>query len=185
MPPAWAPTLAQTGALLSPVRAVAAWPWWRARCIQSAAGVSLFPIRAAAPPWAGPLCVRPSANRTAFCRLAPWGSVSWHIFTNSRKTCSYGRKPQRPWLRRFCRWVFECAGAGDEGAGALLWQTAADIAQLIEALSAKGAPGIALAGGMSEPIRPWLPESVWAPVGCGQTRPITWRPDAGRLEVDP
>ncbi len=60
----------------------------------------------------------------------------------------------------FAPWVFDGAGGGDAGAITLLRQTAADIAQLIEALAAKGAPGIALAGGLSEPIRPWLPERV-------------------------
>jgi len=64
----------------------------------------------------------------------------------------------------FVPWVFECAGDGDDAAAALLGQTAEDIAQLIEALAAKGAPGIvlgiALLGGLSGPIRPWLPDRV-------------------------
>ena len=84
----------------------------------------------------------------------------------------------------FARWVFECAGAGDEGAGALLWQTAADIAQLIEALSAKGAPGIALAGGMSEPIRPWLPESVGHLLVAAKHDPLHGALMLAGLEVD-
>ncbi|MDA1098868.1 MAG: N-acetylglucosamine kinase [Proteobacteria bacterium] len=61
----------------------------------------------------------------------------------------------------FAPWVFDTAGdgdAGDAGARTLVRQTAAEIAQLIAALGAKGAPGIALTGGLAGPIRPWLPE---------------------------
>lgn len=85
----------------------------------------------------------------------------------------------------FAPWVFECAGAGDEGAGALLQQTAADIAQLTKALSAKGAPGIALAGGMSEPIRPWLPESALALLVAAKHDPLHGALMLARSEVDP
>jgi glucosamine kinase len=64
----------------------------------------------------------------------------------------------------FAPWVFEAAEAEDQAAAALLRQTAEDIAQLIATLAAKGAPGIplgiALVGGLSAPIRPWLPEHV-------------------------
>lgn len=60
----------------------------------------------------------------------------------------------------FAPWVLAGAGDGDQVAVKLVRRTAEDIAQLIAALRAKGAPGIALAGGLSEPIQPWLPDSV-------------------------
>ncbi len=60
----------------------------------------------------------------------------------------------------FVPWVFEGADRGEADAMALLGRTAADIVQLIEALTAKGAPSVALVGGLSEPIRPWLPDRV-------------------------
>ncbi len=61
---------------------------------------------------------------------------------------------------QFARWVFDGAGNSDAVAMALLRQTAAEIGQLITALAAKGAPGIALAGGLAEAIWPWLPEQA-------------------------
>ena len=60
----------------------------------------------------------------------------------------------------FVPWVFPAAEENEGGAMALLGRTAADIAQLVEALVAKGAPAVALVGGLSEPILPWLPDRV-------------------------
>ena len=60
----------------------------------------------------------------------------------------------------FVPWVFAGAGEGDDGAAKLLRQTGEEIGQLIMALAAKGASNIVLAGGLAEPIRPWLPETV-------------------------
>ena len=85
----------------------------------------------------------------------------------------------------FAPWVFDCAGAGDEGAAALLRQTAEDIAQLIEALSAKGAPGIALAGGLAEPIRPWLPERALPLLTAARHGPLHGALMLARSEAGP
>jgi glucosamine kinase len=60
----------------------------------------------------------------------------------------------------FVPWIFEAAAQNESGAMALLGRTAADIAQLVETIAGKGAPGVALIGGLSEPILPWLPERV-------------------------
>ncbi len=60
----------------------------------------------------------------------------------------------------FAPWVFEGAENSEGGAMALLGRTAAEIAQLVEALAAKSASSVALVGGLSGPIRPWLPDRV-------------------------
>ncbi|MBV40407.1 MAG: N-acetylglucosamine kinase [Rhodospirillaceae bacterium] len=60
----------------------------------------------------------------------------------------------------FAPWVFAAADDNEGSAMALLGRTAADIARLVEALIAKGAPGVALVGGLSKPILPWLPDQI-------------------------
>ncbi|MBT3331657.1 MAG: N-acetylglucosamine kinase [Rhodospirillaceae bacterium] len=56
--------------------------------------------------------------------------------------------------------VFEQAQAQDDTAIALVRQTAIEVAELIEALAAKGAPEITLVGGLAGSIDPWLPDRV-------------------------
>jgi glucosamine kinase len=56
--------------------------------------------------------------------------------------------------------VFDHAQAGDTTARELLHETAEDICLLVEALIAKGAPNVALVGGLAKPMQPWLPERI-------------------------
>lgn len=56
--------------------------------------------------------------------------------------------------------VFDQAQVGDTAARDLLHETAEDICLLVEALVAKGAPNVALVGGLTDPIQPWLPERI-------------------------
>ncbi|MEZ5591418.1 MAG: BadF/BadG/BcrA/BcrD ATPase family protein [Gammaproteobacteria bacterium] len=56
--------------------------------------------------------------------------------------------------------VFEYAAQDDPLALALLQETASDATLLIEALRQRGAPNIALLGGLAEPLRPYLPKAI-------------------------
>ncbi len=56
--------------------------------------------------------------------------------------------------------IIEHAQAGDAVARDLLHETGTDICLLVEALRAKGAPNVALVGGLAGPIQPWLPERI-------------------------
>ncbi len=56
--------------------------------------------------------------------------------------------------------VVHHANACDARAVALMQQAAEQIAEIAEALRKRGAPEVALVGGLSEIIRPWLPERV-------------------------
>lgn len=56
--------------------------------------------------------------------------------------------------------IFEYAQAGDAVARGLLHDTGEHVCLLVEALIAKGAPNVALVGGLAGPIQPWLPERI-------------------------
>lgn len=58
--------------------------------------------------------------------------------------------------------VFDYARQGDTLARALLEKLAAEAALLIRALYARGAPRVALLGGLAGPLRPYLPPDVTA-----------------------
>lgn len=61
---------------------------------------------------------------------------------------------------KFVPVIIDHAQAGDGVARGLLHETAEDICLLVEALLAKGAPNVALVGGLVGPIQPWLPERI-------------------------
>jgi glucosamine kinase len=79
-----------------------------------------------------------------------------------------GREPITEWARlagpldfaRFAPLVFEHARAGDALGRALVSEAAGEIARIVERLRAAGAPAVALLGGLAEPLRPWLPDSL-------------------------
>lgn len=56
--------------------------------------------------------------------------------------------------------VVHHAAAGEAGATALMQQAASQIADLAAALVKKGAPKVALVGGLAEVMRAWLPERI-------------------------
>lgn len=58
--------------------------------------------------------------------------------------------------------ALEHAARGDVLAGAIVEATAGDVAKLIRALRAAGAPNVALVGGLAGPITPWLPAEARA-----------------------
>ncbi|XOV51427.1 BadF/BadG/BcrA/BcrD ATPase family protein [Pantoea sp. App145] len=58
--------------------------------------------------------------------------------------------------------VFAAAQAGDEHGTALIAQTAADIAQMVQPLLARSHGKLALMGGLATPIQPWLPADIAA-----------------------
>jgi len=58
--------------------------------------------------------------------------------------------------------VFAAAHAGDVHGAALVQQTAADIAQMIQPLLARSHGKLALMGGLAAPIQPWLPADIAA-----------------------
>jgi glucosamine kinase len=58
--------------------------------------------------------------------------------------------------------VFAAAQAGDVHGTALVEQTAADIAQMVQPLLARSHGKLALMGGLATPIQPWLPAEIAA-----------------------
>jgi glucosamine kinase len=62
----------------------------------------------------------------------------------------------------FAPLALEHAGRGDVLARAIVEATAEDVAKLIRALRAAGAPSVALVGGLAGPIAPWLPADARA-----------------------
>jgi glucosamine kinase len=58
--------------------------------------------------------------------------------------------------------VVQHAGAGDPAARRLMQQAGAQIAELVEALLAKGAPQVALIGGLAEATKQYMPEATAA-----------------------
>jgi glucosamine kinase len=62
----------------------------------------------------------------------------------------------------FAPLAFEHAACGDALARAIVEATAEDVAKLIRALRAAGAPSVALVGGLAGPIAPWLPDDARA-----------------------
>ncbi len=61
---------------------------------------------------------------------------------------------------KFVPVIIEHAQAGDPVSRDLLHETGEDVCLLVEALAAKGAPNVALVGGLAGPIQPWLPERI-------------------------
>lgn len=61
---------------------------------------------------------------------------------------------------KFVPVVIDHARAGDAVARDLLHETGEDVGLLVEALLAKGAPNVALVGGLAGPLQPWLPERI-------------------------
>ena len=57
----------------------------------------------------------------------------------------------------FAPLALEHAGRGDALAREIVEAAAGDVARLIRALRAAGAPSVALVGGLAGPIAPWLP----------------------------
>jgi len=74
----------------------------------------------------------------------PLVAIQWAI---SAKPAGYGA---------FAPLVFERAGAGDETALAIVRAAARAVDALIRAAQAFGAERVALVGGLSEPLRPYL-----------------------------
>lgn len=58
--------------------------------------------------------------------------------------------------------VFAAAQQGDEHGKALVQQAAADIVQMVQPLLARSHGKLALMGGLSSPIQPWLPADIVA-----------------------
>jgi glucosamine kinase len=58
--------------------------------------------------------------------------------------------------------VTQHAASGDPAAVRLMRQSAAQIAELVEALLKKGAPQVALVGGLAEPLKAYMPADVAA-----------------------
>ncbi len=73
------------------------------------------------------------------------------IWAESAKPRDYGQ---------FAPVVIEQADAGDRTALDLVAQTAADVERLAETLLAKGAPKISIAGGLAEPLTPYLSDDL-------------------------
>lgn len=61
---------------------------------------------------------------------------------------------------RFSPQIFAAATAGDRHGLELVKEAAAGVAQMVEALIARGAETIALIGGLARPVTPYLPESL-------------------------
>ena len=61
---------------------------------------------------------------------------------------------------KFVPVIIDHAQAGDAAARGLLHETGEHVCLLVEALMAKGAPNVALVGGLAGPIQPWLPERI-------------------------
>ena len=61
---------------------------------------------------------------------------------------------------RFSPSIFAAAATGDRHAIELIEGTAAGVVMMVEALVARGAPSIALIGGLARPIAPYLPQTV-------------------------
>lgn len=61
---------------------------------------------------------------------------------------------------RFSPRIFAAAAAGDRHGIELVDEAAAGVAQMMEALLARGAPSIALIGGLARPVTPYLPEKL-------------------------
>jgi glucosamine kinase len=90
----------------------------------------------------------------------------------------FERDPERvvPWaaearaadFARLAPLVLEHAERRDPLAMALLAETAAHVARMVERLLAAGAPAVALMGGLAEPIAPWLPPPVRARLAAAE-----------------
>lgn len=74
---------------------------------------------------------------------------------------------------KFVPVIIEHAQTGDSVARDLLHESGTDICLLVEALLAKGAPNVALVGGLAGPIQPWLPERI---------RPLLVKPKGDPLD---
>ncbi|MGE4249383.1 MAG: BadF/BadG/BcrA/BcrD ATPase family protein [Parvibaculaceae bacterium] len=61
---------------------------------------------------------------------------------------------------RFSPRIFAAAAAGDRHGLELVREAAAGVAMMVEALIAKGAPSIALIGGLARPVTPYLPNGL-------------------------
>jgi glucosamine kinase len=61
---------------------------------------------------------------------------------------------------RFSPRIFAAAAAGDRHGVEVVDQAAKGVAQMVEALLARGAPSIALIGGLARPVTPYLPEKL-------------------------
>jgi glucosamine kinase len=61
---------------------------------------------------------------------------------------------------RFSPRIFAAAAAGDRHGTELVEQAALGVARMVEALIARGAPSIALIGGLARPVTPYLPEKL-------------------------
>jgi len=61
---------------------------------------------------------------------------------------------------RFSPRIFAAAAAGDRHGVELVKEAASGVAQMVTALIARGAPSIALIGGLAKPITPFLPEKL-------------------------
>lgn len=61
---------------------------------------------------------------------------------------------------RFSPQIFAAAAEGDRHGVELVRETAAGVALMVEALLGRGAPSIALIGGLARPVTPYLPEKL-------------------------
>ncbi|MGE3871650.1 MAG: BadF/BadG/BcrA/BcrD ATPase family protein [Parvibaculaceae bacterium] len=61
---------------------------------------------------------------------------------------------------RFSPRIFAAAAAGDHHGVELVEEAARGVAQMVTALIARGAPSIALIGGLARPVTPYLPEKL-------------------------
>lgn len=89
-------------------------------------------------------------SRRILCRFggSPEGAVLWAA---AAEPADYGR---------FARLVVELAKQGDPMACDLMRRAGADTSKLIQALNRRGATRIALVGGFSAPLRPWLADDI-------------------------
>jgi glucosamine kinase len=72
----------------------------------------------------------------------------------------WGRGASSGQFAAFAPRILAAAEAGDAAARALVTDTAAAIGELIETLHRRGAPRIALVGGLAAPLSHWLPDAA-------------------------
>ena len=90
------------------------------------------------------------------------GAVMARFGDDPEQVVLWGDRAKPADYAAFAPLAFEHAGRGDVLAQAIVEVTAGDVARLIRALCAAGAPSVALVGGLAQPIVPWLPADARA-----------------------
>ena len=99
------------------------------------------------------------------------GLVDWVMgeFDNSPEAMIIWAETATPGdYGKFAPRIFDLARAGDEAAVEIVSANAADLADFIRALIARGAASVCLIGGIAEPLKSWLPEDVLSDLGQRQ-----------------